>query len=205
MNINSKVIILGDSITRHYYPYACKRLLVYGIESFEPERKTSCQWKQIRFLNRTLTTRRRYNGKRFDAGFVHFNFGLHSIKLPNKGKDILHKRTSELDFKKYEIELFEQILILKKLKVIPLFSNTTPSPRNHSVRNNEDVITLNKIAKHVMKEMKVPYNDLYSFVLNHPKSNELYKNMELQNNCHFAEVGRKSLGENVAEFIKNNI
>ena len=116
MNINSKVIILGDLITRHYYPYTQTRLLLYGIESFEPERKTSCQWKQIRFLNRTLTTRRRYNGKRFDAGFVHFNFGLHSIKLPNKGKDILHKRTSELDFKKYEIELFEQILILKNLK-----------------------------------------------------------------------------------------
>jgi hypothetical protein len=204
MNINKKVIILGDSITRHYYPYAQTRLLMYGIESFEPVRKTSCQWKQLRFLNRTLSPKRKYNGKRFDADFVHFNFGLHSIKLPNKGKDILHRRTTDSDFKKYEIELFEQILILKKLKVLPLFSNTTPSPRNHSVRNNEDVIILNKIAKHVMKEMKVPYNDLYSFVLNQQDSYKLYKNTELQNNCHFTSDGRKLLGEKIAEFIKNN-
>ena len=62
--------------------------------------------------------------------YCHFNFGLHNIKLPHKGHDPEHQRAKPEEFEIYEKELVEQIETLWGYSIKPLFSNTTPNPKN---------------------------------------------------------------------------
>lgn len=197
------VLIIGDSITRHYYPFADEHLKNKNIEAVTSRKWVSCQWKQLRFLRKNCKPKRR--GCDIPAAYCHFNFGLHSIKLPHKGHDPDHQRAKPEQFEIYERELIEQIKTLHDYSVIPLFSNTTPNPKNAGMRKDEDVVILNDIAKKIMRENDVPYNDLYSFVKLQNDYHRLYRHPRAENNCHFQEHGRKLLGENVAEFIYNNM
>jgi hypothetical protein len=199
------VLFLGDSITRHYYPYAEGVLGESNIEGHLPDKWVSCQWKQMRMIDSLLHGKRRYNGRQLKAETVHFNFGLHSIKLPNKGHDPDHQRSEEKEFEIYENELNEQIDKLKSLAIRNiLFTNTTPSPKNHGVRNDLDVQRLNEIAEKVMREQDVPHNDIYSFVKKQEDYPRLYMHPRAENNCHFLEHGRELLGHQVANFILDN-
>ena len=205
MEFDKKVIVIGDSIARHYFPYTKEELAKYEIEGVTSDKWVSCQWKQLRFLQKALQARRCYNGRKIKAETVHFNFGLHSIKLPNKGHDSNVQFAPEENFEIDEKELIEQIEILKGFDVKILFSNTTPNPKNAAVRKDSDVVKLNIIAERVMKQQQVPLNDLYSFVKAQENYSHLYMHPRAENNCHFQEHGRKLLGENVAEFILNNM
>ncbi len=205
MEFDKKVIVIGDSIARHYFPYTKEELAKHEIEAVDSEKWVSCQWKQLRFLSRAFSEKRRYNGRMIKADTVHFNFGLHSIKLPNKGHDPDHQRATDEDFETYERELREAIEFIRKHDVKPLFSNTTPNPKNAAMRNDADVVILNEMAKKITDEMGVPLNDLYGLVKAQEDYPLLYKHPRNENNCHFEEVGRKLLGENVAKFIYENI
>ena len=156
-------------------------------------------------MERAFTERRRYCGRKIKADTVHFNFGLHSIKLPNKGHDPDHQRATDEDFETYERELREAIEVIRGYNVTPLFSNTTPNPKNAGMRKDADVVILNEIAKKITDEMNVPLNDLYGFVKAQEDYPLLYKHPRSENNCHFEEHGRKLLGENVAKFIYENV
>ena len=206
MNFKDKVLFLGDSITRHYFPYAKDYMCKYAVEAIIPEKWVSCQWKQIRTINYSLRERRKYKGRKINADTVHFNFGLHSVKLPNKGHDQNVQKVDEKEFIKYEYELQEQITTLNEIGIKNIiFTNTTPSPKNHKARNNEDIIKLNEIAYKITKNYQIPYNDIYSFVKNQENYKLLYTRPLAENNCHFDEKGRRILGEQVAEFVLNNM
>jgi len=205
MEFDNKVLVIGDSIARHYFPYTKEELAKHEIEAVDSEKWVSCQWKQLRFLDKALEKKRRYGGRKIKAEMVHFNFGLHSIKLPNKGHDPDHQRATDEDFEVYEKELREEIEFIRKLQVKPLFSNTTPNPKNAGMRNDLDVVILNEIAKKITDEMEVPSNDLYSFVKAQEDYPRLYMHPRSENNCHFNEVGRELLGKNVAKFILDNM
>lgn len=205
MEFDKKVIVIGDSIARHYFPYTKEELAKYEIEAIDSDKWVSCQWKQIRFLEKALQHKRRYGGRKIKAEIVHFNFGLHSIKLPNKGHDPEHQRATDEDFEVYERELREEIQFLHDQGVKALFSNTTPNPKNAGMRNDLDVVILNEIAKRITDEMNVPLNDLYGFVKEQEDYPRLYMHPRSENNCHFGERGRKLLGENVAKFIKDHM
>lgn len=203
---NEIVLFLGDSITRHYYPFAEKILSEANVEGYLPDKWVSCQWKQMRQIGGLLERKRRYNGRRLKAETVHFNFGLHSIKLPNKGHDPEHQNATEEDFDTYQRELMEEIQYLRELEIKNvLFTNTTPSPKNHKVRNDLDVVRLNEIAKKIMDEHNVPYNDVYSFVKNQKDYPLLYLHPKAENNCHFNDVGRELLGNQIGKFILDNM
>ena len=205
MEFDKKVIVIGDSIARHYFPYTKEELAKYEIEGIDSDKWVSCQWKQLRFLERAFIERRRYGGRKIKADTVHFNFGLHSIKLPNKGHDPDRQRATDEDFEVYERELREAIEVIRGYNVTPLFSNTTPNPKNAGMRKDADVVILNEIAKRITDEMNVPLNDLYGFVKAQEDYPRLYKHPRSENNCHFEEHGRKLLGENVAKFIVDNM
>ena len=199
---NEKVLFLGDSITRHYLPYATEFLSKSNIEAVEPEKWVSCQWKQMRMIGQLLQGKRKYGGRKVKAETVHFNFGLHSIKLPHKGHDPEHQRATQEDIDTYEKELIEEIEYLRKLNIKNiLFSNTTPSPKNHGVRKDADVVILNEIADRIMRKYDVPLNDLYGFVKSQEDYPRLYMHPRAENNCHFAEHGRELLGKQVGEFV----
>jgi len=203
---NEIVLFLGDSVTRHYYPFAEKKLSEANVEGHLPDKWVSCQWKQMRMIEALLHGKRRYNGRKVKAETVHFNFGLHSIKLPNKGHDPDHQRAEEKEFEIYENELKEQIEKLRSLAIRDIiFTNTTPSPKNHKVRNDDDVVRLNEIAKKIMDKYNVPYNDVYSFVKNQKDYPLLYLHPRAENNCHFNDEGRAVIGEQIGKFILDNM
>lgn len=198
-----KIMFLGDSITRHYFTYAKAYLLNHNIEAIIPEKWVSCQWKQERYYKGAFAVKRKYNGRKVKSKTVHFNFGLHSIKLPDKGRGE-RKRARDEDFEIYEKELKQNIEKLREFNRHVIFSNTTPNPKNAGMRNDLDVVILNEIAERVMKEYDVPHNDLYSFVKSQPNYPTMYMHPKAENNCHFLNHGRKLLGENVAKFALDN-
>jgi len=198
-----KIMFLGDSITRHYFTFAKAYLLNHNIEAIIPEKWVSCQWKQERYFKGAFAVKRKYNGRKVKSKTVHFNFGLHSIKLPDKGRGE-RKRARDEDFEIYEKELKQNIEKLREFNRHVIFSNTTPNPKNAGMRNDLDVVILNEIAERVMKEYDVPHNDLYSFVKSQPNYPTLYMHPRAENNCHFLNHGRKLLGENVAKFALDN-
>ena len=203
---NEIVLFLGDSITRHYYPFADNKLSESNVKGYLPDKWVSCQWKQMRMIGSLLQGKRKYGGRKVKAETVHFNFGLHSIKLPNKGHDPDFQRVEEKEFEIYESELNEEIDTLRAMGIRNiLFTNTTPSPRNHKVRNDLDVVRLNEIAKKVMKEKNVPYNDVYSFVKAQENYPHLYLHPKAENNCHFNDTGRELLGNQIGKFILDNM
>ena len=202
---DEKVLFLGDSITRHYFPFAEEYLAKHDVQGVIPDKWVSCQWKQMRAIAKALEKKRRYNGRQIKAETVHVNFGLHSIKLPHKGQGDV-KRAPQSDFDTYEKELVEEIEYLRDLEIKNiLFSNTTPNPKNAAMRSDEDVVILNEIAKRITEKYEVPYNDLYGFVKAQEDYPRLYMHPRSENNCHFRDPGRKLLGENVAKFILENI
>ena len=203
-DLNEKMVVFaGDSITRHYFVYAENYLRERGVTAVLPTKWTSCQWKQLRFLEKNCKPTR--SGRDIPAHCCHFNFGLHSIKLPDKGKDPNCQRALDSDFETYERELVEEIKTLWGYSIKPLFSNTTPNPKNAGMRNDKDVVILNEIAKRVMDEHGIPHNDLYSFVKSQEDYPRLYMHPRSENNCHFRDHGRELLGENVAQFVLDNM
>jgi hypothetical protein len=201
----TQVLFLGDSITRHYFECVKRKLDEYEITSHLPVKWTSQQWKQMRYINRNLTNRK-HNGPRLEVDVVHFNFGLHSIKLPNKGHDPNFQRALPEWFEGYEKELINQVDRLRELGVEKvLFSNTTPNPKNAGMRNDKDVVILNEIAREVLKHKNVPYNDLYSHVRSEENYPSLYRRHRRENNCHFNINGNEHLSKSIVPFILENI
>ena len=199
------ILFLGDSITRQYYENVNSKLETYNIVSHIPRKWVSQQNKQMRFIRRNLQ-KRKHNGPIMKMDAVHFNFGLHSIKLPNKGHDPNFQRAHPSCFAVYKTELEKEIRLLRRIGVPTiLFSNTTPNPRKAGMRNDEDVKILNEIAFEVMEEYDVPYNDLYAYVKNTENYPLLYRHPRRENNCHFNVKGNEHLSKNICDFVIKNI
>lgn len=205
MSSKFEILFLGDSITRHYFECVKSKLKTHLINAHIPYKWTSQHDKQMRYINQNLTNRK-HNGPRLKIDIVHFNFGLHSIKLPNKGHDINFKRALPEWFENYENELTTQINRLRELGIKNvLFSNTTPNPKNAGMRNNEDVKILNEVALKVMTDNNVPYNDLYSHVKSAEDYPRLYRHPRRENNCHFNDNGNEHLSNKIVDFVLENI
>ena len=206
---DKKVLFLGDSICRHYFAYSEEYLKNENIEAITPEKWVSVQWKQARTIDKWFVEKRRYSDLPdnclCNAKYVHFNFGLHYIKLPNKGHDPDAQRATDEEINAFKEDLITHIELIRSYNREVLFTNTTPNPKNAGMRNNEDVILLNEVADEVTKKYDVPCNDIYSFVRSQPDYPKLYMHPVAQNNCHFNEDGRKLLGEQIAEFVLDNI
>jgi lysophospholipase L1-like esterase len=121
---------------------------------------------------------------------IHFNFGLHDIKL-GTGKH-------QVAIDDYEKNLRELIKTMKTTKAKLVFATTTPVPEGklNPPRKNADVIEYNKIAKKVMDENGVAVNDLYAFAL--PQLEKI----QLKANVHFSEKGSEVLAARVVAAIE---
>src|SRR5262245_32426333 len=78
---------------------------------------------------------------------IHFNWGLHDIKIDNDGK---HK----LPLDDYEKNLRELVKHMKATKARLIWASTTPVPEGKvsPTRKNSDVIAFNAVAKKIMDE-----------------------------------------------------
>lgn len=121
---------------------------------------------------------------------IHFNFGLHDIKL-GTGKH-------QVPIDEYEKNLRELVKVMKGTGARLIFATTTPVPEGkvNPPRKDDDVVAYNKVAKKIMADNGVTINDLYSFAL--PQLDKI----QLRANVHFTEKGSQVLAERVAAAIE---
>ncbi len=125
-----------------------------------------------------------------DWDVIHFNWGLHDLKL------IGGKHQVPLD--EYAENLQKLVDRLQETGATLIWCSTTPVPEGKvsPPRSDADVVAYNKAAETIMKEEGIAINDLYSFAK--PKLSEIQQPV----NVHFTPEGSKVLAEKVAESIR---
>lgn len=124
---------------------------------------------------------REWLGKgRWDA--IHFNWGLHDLKLNSDG-------TRWVPVEKYEANLRELVKEMKKTGAALIFATTTPVPEGVTgiLRNPGDPAVYNAAALRVMKEMEVRVNDLNAFAATR------LTEIQIPKNVHFTADGSRQL------------
>ena len=122
---------------------------------------------------------------------IHFNWGLHDLKLMPDGK---RQVTPEA----YEKNLRELVRRLKTTGARLIWASTTPVPEGklNPPRAPADVPAYNAIAKRVMEENQIVTDDLYSFAL--PQLPKIQR----PENVHFTLAGSDALARQVAASIE---
>ena len=195
------VLILGDSISVGYTPFVQQNLdgiaNVYRL-MFENGKNENCHGTTcgIQNIDRWIGT------KKWDI--IHFNFGLHDLKHidPVTGKNSSNPEDPyQADRKQYKKNLSEIVKKLKDTDAKLIFATTTPYPDNlkGSIRDPGLSKKYNKVALKVMKKNNILINDLYGFVF--PKMEEL----QIPQNVHFTKTGSEAIGNEVAQFIRNQL
>lgn len=126
---------------------------------------------------------------------IHFNFGLHDIKLDDEGRPLTPPA-------EYEKNLHTITTRLKATGARLVFATTTPVParlEGGPRRRSADVVERNGIARRVMADLGVPVNDLYTFAF--------ARLAEIQRpaNVHFTDEGSRALAEPVAAAIRKQL
>jgi len=121
---------------------------------------------------------------------IHFNWGLHDLKLDANGKH-------QVPLEQYEKNLRELVSRLKKTGAKLIWASTTPVPAGkvNPPRKPQDVEEYNKVAKKIMEDNGVAINDLYSAVL--PTLKELQRPV----NVHSTDQGSRFLAGIVTQQI----
>jgi acyl-CoA thioesterase-1 len=122
---------------------------------------------------------------------IHFNFGLHDLKLIAAGQ---RRITPD----EYERNLREIVRRLKSSRAKLIWANTTPvpPPANKLGRITDDVPVYNAIAAKIMGENRIPTDDLYEFAL--PQLSKIQR----PENVHFTTEGYETLAGQVAQSIE---
>ncbi len=121
---------------------------------------------------------------------IHFNWGLHDIKLDTNG---VHQVPAD----SYENNLRELVKRMKATAARLIWASTTPVPEGKlsPPRRPGDEVAYNAIALRVMKENEVAVDDLYSFAL--PR----LAHIQQPANVHFTAEGSEALAKQVAASI----
>jgi acyl-CoA thioesterase-1 len=121
---------------------------------------------------------------------IHFNFGLHDLKIMEDGKH-------QVAIDQYEANLRRIVVWLKQTDARLIWAATTPVPDAEvsPPRSDEDVVAYNAVGKRIMQEHGIGIDDLYSFAL--PRLAEIQQPA----NVHFTPDGSRALAEKVAQCI----
>ena len=121
---------------------------------------------------------------------IHFNFGLHDLKIMENGKH-------QVSLEDYEKNLDTIIGAMKKSRAKLVFATTTPVPegKQNPVRLTADVPRFNAAALRVMERHNIAVDDLYGVAMK--------RSVEIQrpNNVHFTDPGYEELAKPVVESI----
>src|SRR5256885_24409 len=123
-----------------------------------------------------------------DWDVIHFNFGLHDLKLITAGR-------RRIPVEAYETNLREIVGRLKRTKAKLIWANTTPVPPPAAklARITEDVLIYNAAAEKVMKDNGIPIDNLYGVAL--PQLAKIQR----PENVHYTEEGYSVLAVQVAK------
>ena len=121
---------------------------------------------------------------------IHFNFGLHDLKIMEGGE-------RQVPLPQYEANLRKIVARLKTTGARLIFATTTPVPdaKQNPPRLTADVLEYNAAARRVMEENQIPLDDLYSLAL--ARAAEIQRPA----NVHFTDPGYAVLARQVADSI----
>ena len=179
-----RVLLIGDSISMGY-TLAVRELLAGKANVHRPPTNCGPTIRGLEQIDAWL------GDGRWDV--IHFNFGLHDLKIMEDGKH-------QVALDQYEKNLRQLVERMQKTKAKLIWCSTTPVPESSSPpRHNADVLAYNAAAKKIMDEQGLAIDDLYAFALP-----QLAK-IQLPNNVHFSPEGSKVLARQVAESIEKAI
>jgi len=122
---------------------------------------------------------------------IHFNFGLHDLKIMEGGK-------RQVETADYEKNLRAMVAEMRKTGAKLVFATTTPVPAGklNPPRASGDVAVYNQIALKVMSEQGVAIDDLNAAI-----APDLAK-LQLPRNVHFTSAGYEALAQVVAKSLR---
>lgn len=128
---------------------------------------------------------------------IHFNFGLHDLKLVDDKNGPATRETGHyaVTLEKYEQNLRALAARLGKTGAKLIFASITPVPANSTGRHEHDELAYNEVAIRVMRELKIPIDDLHAVAV--ARQAEL----QLPHNVHYTKPGYAELGTAAAASI----
>lgn len=175
-----RVLLIGDSISIGY-TLAVRELLAGKANVHRPPTNCGPTIRGLEQIDAWL------GDGRWDV--IHFNFGLHDLKVMDDGKH-------QVPLEQYEQNLRKIVTRLKKTGAKLIWCSTTPVPvSSNPPRHNHDVLAYNAAAKKVADEHGLAIDDLYRFAL--PQLEKI----QLPNNVHFTPDGSRLLAKQVTESI----
>jgi acyl-CoA thioesterase-1 len=179
-----RVLLIGDSISMGY-TLAVRELLAGKANVHRPPTNCGPTIRGLEQIDAWL------GDGRWDV--IHFNFGLHDLKIMDDGKH-------QVPLEQYEKNVRQIVERLKRTGAKVIWCSTTPVPESSAPpRHNQDVLDYNAAAKKIADEHGLAIDDLYSFAL--PQLEKI----QLPNNVHFSADGSKVLAKQVAESIDKAI
>jgi len=176
-----RILIIGDSISMGYTPFVTKMMAgqAYVEHSVGNGGPTI---SGVAHIQEWL--------KDGNWDVIHFNFGLHDLKIMENGKH-------QVSLEDYEKNLGIIIAAMRKTKAKLVFATTTPVPegKQNPVRLTADVLKFNAVALRVMEQNKIAVDDLYDVAM------KRIKEIQRPNNVHFTDPGYEELAKPVVESI----
>ena len=122
---------------------------------------------------------------------IHFNWGLHDLKLQPDGRHLV-------PVAEYEQNLSKLVARLQGTGAVLIWATTTPVPPavKGPARNPADVALYNAVALRVMRPAGVRINDLYGF------AERRRPRIQVPQNVHFTAEGSAQLAQPVVRAIR---
>ena len=133
---------------------------------------------------------------------IHFNFGLHDLKLGTGGRNNQPYATSDghqVSLEDYEKNLSQIVATFKATEAALVWCSTTPVPTGKvdPPRQPEDVMKYNEAARQVMIKNGVTIDDLFA------TAQPRLPDIQLPNNVHYTKEGYAELAKQVAASIED--
>ena len=190
-----RVMLIGDSISLGYTPLV-RELLRGQANVHRPAENSGPTIAGIKDLDTWLAVDTPPGQTPAKWDVIHFNFGLHDIKIMSGG---LANPALQVPPDQYEKNLRELVKRLQATGAKLIWATTTPVPDSTTLRPlrlETDVVKYNEIAAHVMADNKIPTDDLFNAI--RPQETQL----QAKNNVHFNKQGYQILAQHVADSIK---
>jgi lysophospholipase L1-like esterase len=176
-----RVLLIGDSITLGYTPTVATQLAGKADVVRIPENGASTAYG--------LTRIPAWLGSgHWDV--IHFNFGLHDLKLGSRGGHEVSPRA-------YRRNLRAIVAQLEATGATLIWATTTPVPAGHLSprRRSADVAVYNRIATRIMRQRDIQVDDLNRLVRTWPTR------IQRPHSVHFTPHGYAVLGRQAAAAI----
>ena len=191
----TKILIIGDSISLGYTPYVKDSLATEGIIVEHNEGNAQDSGYGLKNLEKWIS--------KADYDIIQFNWGLWDLCYRHPESKVQGNRDKVRGTLTYSLEDYEEHLeaivkiLQEKTDAELVFVTTTYVPEHEAGRFPEDPQKYNAVAKKVMKRHSIRVNDIYE------RSIPIHKQYGQGNdNVHYWEDGYKELSYIIISYLK---